>query len=371
MADKRLPIYLSLPLMHHSVMIEPMLGSVNLRPYYSKYRKEDGTPLIENVSLILFLYEMERRSMIIQTGMRTDIPAFYADWFANRLNEGFVLVRNPYNPSAVTRYELDPSVVDMIGFCSKNPAPMLKYMDLLKPYGQYWFVTITPYGKDIEPNVPDKNTVMDTCCRLSEIIGINSIAWRYDPILIDSYWTVDRHINAFTGMAERLSGFTHICVISFIDLYEKVKRNYPEAKTVSSEDQVRLTTAFVEIGKKHGMIIKPCGESRFLESCGADCSGCMTVQTFETAIGQNLDVPSNPNNRKECSCYLTGDIGAYNTCGHLCRYCYANADKDIVLRNMRMHNPKSPFLIGKELPGDVIHQAKQESWIDPQMRFEF
>ena len=97
----------------------------------------------------------------------------------------------------------------------------------------------------------------------------------------------------------------------------------------------------------------------------------MTVQTFETAIGQNLDVPSNPNNRKECSCYLTGDIGAYNTCGHLCRYCYANADKDIVLRNMRMHNPKSPFLIGKELPGDVIHQAKQESWIDPQMRFEF
>ena len=86
--------------------------------------------------------------MIIQTGMRTDIPAFYSDWFANRLKEGFVLVRNPYNPSAVTRYELDPSVVDLIGFCSKNPAPMLKYMDLLKPYGQYWFVTITPYGME-------------------------------------------------------------------------------------------------------------------------------------------------------------------------------------------------------------------------------
>ena len=93
--------------------------------------------------------------MIIQTGMRTDIPAFYSDWFSNRLKEGFVLVRNPYNPSSVSRYELNPSVVDMIGFCSKNPAPMLKHMDLLKPYGQYWFVTVTPYGKDIEPHYLD------------------------------------------------------------------------------------------------------------------------------------------------------------------------------------------------------------------------
>ena len=117
-------------------------------------------------------------------------------------------------------------------------------------------------------------------------------------------------------------------------------------------------------------LIKPCGESRSLEETGADCSGCMTVRTFETAIGQNLKVPPNPNNRKECACYLTGDIGAYNTCGHLCRYCYANADKDIVLRNMKMHDPESPFLIGNALPEDEIHQAKQKSWVDPQMRID-
>ena len=132
-------------------------------------------------------------------------------------------------------------------------------------------------------------------------------------------------------MAAKLSGYTHTCIISFIDLYEKVKRNFPEAKMVSSEFQVRLTSSFVENGRRHGMVIKPCGESRSLEKTGADCSGCMTVGTFETAIGQNLKVPPNPNNRKECACYLTGDIGAYNTCGHLCRYCYANADKDILI----------------------------------------
>ena len=308
--------------------------------------------------------------MIIHTGMRTDIPAFYSDWFANRLKEGFVLVRNPYNAISVTRYELNPDVVDMIGFCSKNPAPMLKYMDLLKPYGQYWFVTITPYGRDIEPNVPDKDAVMDTFCRLSEIVGINSIGWRYDPVLIDKAWTVERHIESFSNMAAILSGYTHTCVISFIDLYEKVKRNYPEVKRVASDDQILLTSAFVEIGKRYGMVIRPCGESQSLKAVGADCSGCMTVRTFEAAIGKNLKVPPNPNNRKECACYLTGDIGAYNTCGHLCRYCYANADKDIVLRNMKMHDPESPFLIGNALPEDEIHPAKQKSWIDPQMRID-
>jgi len=308
--------------------------------------------------------------MIIQTGMRTDIPAFYSDWFANRLREGFVLVRNPYNYQSVTRYDLNPDVVDLIGFCSKNPAPMLRYMDLIEPYGQYWFVTITPYGKDIEPNVPNKSLVIDTFCRLSEIVGVNSMGWRYDPILINDDWTVDRHIEAFSAMARRLSGYTHTAVISFIDLYEKVKRNYPEARTVSMEDQRILTSAFVEIGKEYGMTIRPCGESKTHESLGADCSGCMTVRTFESALGQNLAPPPNPNNRKECACYLTADIGAYNTCGHLCRYCYANAEKELVLQNLKRHDPKSPFLTGNSLPGDIIHQAKQASWIDPQLRLD-
>ena len=97
--------------------------------------------------------------MIIQTGMRTDIPAFYSEWLCNRIKEGYVMVRNPYQPQQVTRYTFSPSVVDLIAFCSKNPAPMLSHMDLLKTYGMYWFVTITPYGKEIEPLVPDVEAV--------------------------------------------------------------------------------------------------------------------------------------------------------------------------------------------------------------------
>ena len=127
--------------------------------------------------------------MIIQTGMRTDIPAFYSEWFANRIKEGYVLVRNPYNPSQVTRYSLDSTVVDLIAFCSKNPEPMLKYMNLLKDYGMYWFVTITPYGKDIEPMVPEKEKVIETFRQISSIAGVDSMAWRYDPIFIDEKYS--------------------------------------------------------------------------------------------------------------------------------------------------------------------------------------
>ena len=121
--------------------------------------------------------------MIIQTGMRTDIPAFYSKWFLNRIKEGYVLVRNPYNERQVTRYCLAPDVVDLIAFCTKNPTPMLPYMNVLKPYGQYWFVTITPYGRDIEPNVPDKEKVMDDFKKLSDIVGVDSMGWRYDPMI--------------------------------------------------------------------------------------------------------------------------------------------------------------------------------------------
>lgn len=92
--------------------------------------------------------------MIIHASMRTDIPAFYSEWFTNRIREGYVRVRNPYDPLQVTEYSLDPEVVDLIVFCSKNPVPMLKYMDLLKSYRTYWYITITPYEADIELQIP-------------------------------------------------------------------------------------------------------------------------------------------------------------------------------------------------------------------------
>lgn len=305
--------------------------------------------------------------MIINTGMRTDIPAFYTEWFINRIKAGYVLVRNPYRPDWITRYELDPDVVDCIAFCTKNPAPMLPYMDCLKKFGQFWFVTITPYGKDIEPNVPPKEKVMENFIKLSEVVGADSVGWRYDPIFIDSSYTLERHIYDFEKMSKMLSGYTKVCVISFIDLYEKVRRNFPQVIEVSTYQRIEIGKAFAEIGRRYGVTIKTCAEGTDLAKYGVDCAGCMTKETFERAIGCKLNVPKKKSPIAECDCVLGTDIGAYDTCGHLCRYCYANSNKENVKRNLKAHDPNSPFLLGRLHEGEEIRLAKQESWIDNQL----
>ena len=309
--------------------------------------------------------------MIINTGQRTDIPAFYSEWLCNRLREGFVMVRNPYNPKSVTHYRLSPDVVDVIGFCPKNPAPMLPHMDLLKPFGQFWYVTITLYGREIEPNVPNKLKALDSFKHLSNIVGPDSMGWRYDPIFISEQYPVERHIKAFEYMAKALSGYTRTAVISFIDLYEKTKRNFPEARSVSAEDCLTLGKAMAEIAHAHGMTLRPCAEGSDLAQFGADCSGCVTVAMYERAIHCRLKVPSHQPARKKCACFLGGDIGAYNTCAHFCRYCYANYDAAVVRKNQALHDPASPLLIGHLLPDDQVHNAKQESWIDNQITMNF
>lgn len=307
--------------------------------------------------------------MIINTGMRTDIPAFYPEWFIERIRTGFVLVRNPYRPEWITRYELSPEVVDCIAFCTKNPEPMLKYMEELRAFHQYWFVTITPYGREAEPNVPPKETVMQSFCRLSEAVGTDCVGWRYDPIFINGRYTLERHIRDFEEMCRTLSGYTRVCVISFIDLYEKVKRNFPQVRTVTPAERTAIGKAFAEIAGRYGITVKACAEGKDLAPYGIDCGGCMTKETFEKAVGCRLTVPKKKSQRSECACVLGTDIGAYDTCGHLCRYCYANSDRENVRRNMKAHDPCSPLLVGYPAEGEVIHQAKQESWTDSQLSF--
>ena len=308
--------------------------------------------------------------MIIQTGMRTDIPAFYSTWLLNRLRAGFVLVRNPYDPGIVTRYRLDPEVVDLIGFCTKNPAPMLRHMDVLKPYGQYWFVTVTPYGKDIEPNVPSKEQVIETFQRLSDLVGPDAVGWRYDPILLNGTYTMERHMEDFSRMARSLSGFTTNCVISFVDLYQKVRRNFPALKELTHEQRIELGKGMIQIAESCGMTLRPCAEGRELEPYGADCGGCMTLAIYEKALGCRLNAPKRKNQRNgQCACLLGVDIGAYDTCGHLCRYCYANADVERVRINMLRHNPDSPLLLGTLMPGETVHDAVQKRWADGQLSF--
>ena len=319
--------------------------------------------------------------MIINTGMRTDIPAFYSEWLMNRVREDFVYVRNPYYRLQVSKYSLSPDVVDCLAFCTKNPNPMLKYLDELKEkYNMFWFVTITPYGKDIEPNVPPFEKVCEDFKILSSKIGKNAIALRYDPILINEAYSVDKHIEMFGKFARSLKGYTEDVTVSFLDLYEKVKRNAPDIRPPTNEEQKQIAKKFVRIGKENNMVIHGCCENPNLKEVGIDITGCMSQEIVEKAIGVKLKAPSGQSKRivnnedkvkPICNCLMGNDIGAYNSCMHLCKYCYANFNKTLVQENYKLHNPNSPFLIGESTPEDKITEVKQKSWItfDNQISF--
>lgn len=309
--------------------------------------------------------------MIINTGMRTDIPAYYSEWFLNRIRAGYVLVRNPYYPSQVTKYRLTPDVVDVLAFCTKNPAPMFPFLKELGTFRQFWFVTITPYGKEIEPNVPDKTVVLESFQKLSDCVGSKAVAWRYDPVFVTEKYSLAYHIETFQAMAETLRGYTSQVVISFIDLYQKTKKNFWEVRKVAQREETQLAKAFVRIGKQNDMTIKSCFERKELADCGVDISGCMTKEVLEQAIGEELDAPKKRNPRLECNCLLGNDIGMYNTCEHFCRYCYANYDSQTVIYNRKHHNPESPFLIGGFQEGDIVTEAKQVRYVTGQMRLPF
>ena len=310
--------------------------------------------------------------MIINTGSRTDIPAYYSRWFYNRIGEGYVMVRNPYYPQQVLRYRLSPEVVDMLVFCTKNPKPMFDRISEIADFRQFWFVTITPYGKEIEPYVPDRSIVMEALKKLSDMVGIRSVSWRYDPIFINDRYTIAYHVDAFEMMAKALKGYVDNCVISFIDLYEKTKRNFPGVREVTREEQDEIGRQFVSIGRKYGIGIRSCCEGDELARYGVDVSGCMTKEVFERAIGYTLEEPKGKAPaRAGCRCLLEGDIGMYNTCGHGCVYCYANYDSKTVMANMRRHDPNSPFLIGGYQEDDIIREARQQSYCSGQMRLIF
>ena len=306
--------------------------------------------------------------MILNTGSRTDIPAYFSDWFYKRIEEGYVMVRNPYYPEQVTRYVLDPTVVNGLVFCTKNPQPMLSRLERLSAYDMFWFVTITPYDREIEPFVPPKEDVIRSFIELSGMVGKERMSWRYDPVFITEKYSVDYHIACFAEMAEKLRGYTGQCVVSFLDLYEKTKRNFREAREVTKAEQERIIEAFTGIAGANGMQIHLCCENQALVRPNVDADGCLSQRVLEQAIGCGLQVPKKKAAREACSCLLGADVGVYNTCGHGCLYCYANYDRKSVEENRKRHDVNSSLLIGHLRETDLVKEAQQKSFKDAKMR---
>lgn len=306
--------------------------------------------------------------MIINTGQRTDIPAFYSKWFMDRIHEGYVLVRNPYYPELVTKFLLNPEVVDVIGFCTKNPRPMLPYLEELKPFGQFWYVSITGFEQDYEPNVPPIDQVIEDFKTLSNAIGPSAVGWRYTPIILDQKYTAKRHIETFERIASSLEGHTELVAFGFVDLYPKMMKLHPDIFDTDDATKIEIAQAMQSIAKKHHMQLRLCSKEKWLARYGIDVEGCMRVQDYEKSIDASLEVKQKMEARKNyCACYLSNDIGAYNSCLHLCRYCYANGSEREIRQNYANHDDASPLLIGHLGPKDKVRLAKQESFKNKQI----
>ena len=287
--------------------------------------------------------------MIISCSRRTDIPAFYSDWFVNRLREGYVLVRNPINARQVRRVSLAPSDVDCIVFWTKDPAPMMDRLDLLKDYQYYFQFTLTPYGKDIEPNLPPKDEILDSLIRLSDQIGPQRVIWRYDPILLSKKINSEYHIDRFGEMARRLSGHTKKCIISFIDMYRHINSKMADL-SVRTPDELEMRTLaknIAQIAESFGIKVETCAEEIDLADLGIEHGSCIDARLISELTERNLAVEKDKYQRELCGCVASVDIGQYNTCGHHCLYCYANVGLSKIEKNRSLHIAHSPLLTGK------------------------
>ncbi len=300
--------------------------------------------------------------MILSVSRRTDIPAFYSEWFFRRLSEGFVDAINPFNRKQVSRISLRPEDVDCIVFWTKNPAPMLKYLDRLQDYAYYFQFTLTAYQKDVEPGLPLKRELIETFRALSEHVGPDRVIWRYDPIFLNDTYTLEYHTEWFGRFAEALAPFTKRCVISFIDLYQKTERNTKALRLheLTTEEMETLAAALSAVAQRTGLELVSCAEEIDLDAYGIRHGACIDKTVIERVLGRTINVKKDPTQRQVCGCMKSVDIGQYNTCPHLCRYCYANFNAAMAEACYGKHDPAGTILSGKLLGDEKITERKVE-----------
>ena len=276
------------------------------------------------------------------------------------------------NAHQISRINLSPEIVDCIVFWTKNPVNMLDKLEELKEYQYYFQITLTGYGKDVEPGLPDKNKVLIPAFKeLSERIGKKRTIWRYDPILINDRYTKDYHYRAFKKIADQLADYTEKAVISFVDLYQKPQRNTAglNIENTSSADMFEIAGKLSEIAHEHGLAIESCAEAIDLESVGVAHGHCIDKELIEDLLGCPLKGGKDKNQRPECGCMESVEIGAYNTCKNGCKYCYANYNNERVISQCHLYDPNSPLLCGHvdESAGDKVKIRKVESLKETQI----
>lgn len=307
--------------------------------------------------------------MILSVSRRTDIPAFYSEWFFNRVKEGFVCVRNPMNVHQVSRVDISPKVVDCIVFWTKNPAPMLPRLNELEQYKYYFQYTVTDYGKEVEPRVPELERRLETFIALSEAIGRERVIWRYDPILFSDAYTPKAHLESFSRIAQKLRGYTEKCVISLVDVYpSKNAGNLTRLGAYQPNSGILdpFLKNIADIARENGLVTAACAEALPLEKYGIEQNSCIDRALIERITGCRLNVKPD-GQRPNCACVKCEDIGSYDTCLHGCVYCYANFRPDIVNAKAKSFDANSPLLCDKLSETDkiTVRPVKSFKQMDP------
>lgn len=285
--------------------------------------------------------------MIISASRRTDIPAHYAEWFMRRVRDGYAVARNPMNPRQERRVSLRPEDVDAIVFWTKNPAPMLLRLAELADYAYYFQFTVTPYGPDIEPGVPDKEKeIIPVFRRLADTIGPERVIWRCDPLLVGKRYGVDFHLRSFEKFARAFEGFTRRCVFSYLDIYRGMSRAARELgfRAPDEAEKLALARELAPMAQAHGMTLESCAEDINLEQFGILHTSCIDAALIEKITGRPLARAKDKNQRPHCRCAPSIDIGAYDTCPNGCKYCYATHSAKKTAANIANHDIGAPYL---------------------------
>lgn len=294
--------------------------------------------------------------MILNVSGRCDIVAFYTPWFMNRYKEGFVDVRNPFYPNLVSRINfLD---VDLIVFCTKNPIPIIDHIKEIK-IPIIFQVTITPYKEEIE-KIKSKKEIIQAVQKLATIFDPEYIYIRYDPIFISPKYTLDYHLKAFSKLTTLLEGSCKHIIVSFLDIYKNVLKNkdilnYQDFK---EEDYKIIGLNFSKIATSHGMTVQTCFEERNLVEYGFLKADCLSPELAFKLTGKKYP-KWRARKGGNCNCCNMVDIGFYNSCLHMCKYCYANYLESEVVTNYKNHDPNSSLLIGSLKETDIIKIRKK------------
>lgn len=309
--------------------------------------------------------------IIISASRSTDIPAFYADWLVARMKEGYVKWKNPFNgvPLYVTFAK-----ARVIVFWSKNPKPIINHLEFIQERipNFYFQFTLNDYDYEkLEPNVPNVQSRIETFVKLSERIGKEKVIWRFDPLILTDVIGVDELLRKVESIGNQLKGYTDKMVFSFADikLYKKVQNNLRKSsinyQEFNESRMIEFAEGLQQLNSSWNFEIGTCAEKIPLEKYGIIHNKCvdddLMIKLFQhdkilmDFLGVKITPPDifNPigsiekrkNNkdkgqREFCGCIFSKDIGEYNTCPHLCEYCYANTSKEIALENWKKHLQK-------------------------------